>query len=338
MNEIALFVSVFIACVVEAVEATTIVLAAGTARDWRSAFSGVISGLVVLGAIIAIAGSTISRLPLSFLRIIVGGLLLVFGVQWLRKAILRGGGYKALHDEERIFQEELAVARSAQRVSRTGVKDWYAFTLSFKGVLLEGLEVAFIVLTFGTIQHRVGLASIAAVSAVVIVAGAGFAVHKPLSKVPENTMKFTVGVLLTSFGIFWGAEGSGATWPGDNVALLYLIPFVALVSLLLVFLLRRRHDHVTEGPELPEAPELITGELGIAPRKSFLEGLSAFGAFWYDFIIGDDWRVAAGIVIAFLLTHWLKYAGAVNWWVVPIAVASLLAYSLSRVVKAITEH
>lgn len=338
MNEIALFVSVFIACVVEAVEATTIVLAAGTARDWRSAFSGVISGLVVLGAIIAIAGSTISRLPLSFLRIIVGGLLLVFGVQWLRKAILRGGGYKALHDEERIFQEKLSVARSAQRVSRTGVKDWYAFTLSFKGVLLEGLEVAFIVLTFGTIQHRVGLASIAAASAVVIVAGAGFAVHKPLSKVPENAMKFTVGVLLTSFGIFWGAEGSGATWPGDNVALLYLIPFVALVSLLLVFLLRRRHDHVTESPDPPEGPELITGELGVAPRNSFLENLSAFGAFWYDFIIGDDWRVAAGIVTAFLLTHWLKNAGAVNWWVVPISVASLLAFSLSRVVKAITAH
>ena len=338
MNEIALFVSVFIACVVEAVEATTIVLAAGTARDWRSAFSGVISGLVVLGAIIAIAGSTISRLPLSFLRIIVGGLLLVFGVQWLRKAILRGGGYKALHDEEKIFQEELAVAQSAQRVSRTGVKDWYAFTLSFKGVLLEGLEVAFIVLTFGTIQHRIGLASIAAVSAVVIVAAAGFAVHKPLSKVPENTMKFTVGVLLTSFGIFWGAEGSGATWPGDNVALLYLIPFVALVSLLLVLVLRRRHEQVTASAERLMESELITGELGVLPRKGFLEGLSAFGAFWYDFIIGDDWRVAAGIVVAFVLTYRLKSAEIVSWWVVPIAVASLLTYSLSRVVKEVTER
>lgn len=338
MNEIALFVSVFIACVVEAVEATTIVLAAGTARDWRSAFSGVISGLVVLGAIIAIAGSTISRLPLSFLRVIVGGLLLVFGVQWLRKAILRGGGYKALHDEEKIFQEELAVAQSAQRVSRTGVKDWYAFTLSFKGVLLEGLEVAFIVLTFGTIQHRIGLASIAAVSAVVIVAAAGFAVHKPLSKVPENTMKFTVGVLLTSFGIFWGAEGSGATWPGDNVALLYLIPFVALVSLLLILVLRRRHEQVTASAERLMESELITGELGVLPRKGFLEGLSAFGAFWYDFIIGDDWRVAAGIVVAFVLTYRLKSAEIVSWWVVPIAVASLLTYSLSRVVKEVTER
>jgi uncharacterized membrane protein len=335
MNEIALFISVFVACVVEAVEATTIVLAAGTARDWRSAFSGVISGLVVLGAIVAIAGSAISKLPLSFLRIIVGGLLLVFGVQWLRKAILRSGGYKALHDEERIFQEELSVARSAQRVSRTGVRDWYAFTLSFKGVLLEGLEVAFIVLTFGTIQHRVGLASIAAISAVVIVAGAGFAIHKPLSRVPENNMKFIVGVLLTSFGTFWGAEGSGASWPGDNVALLYLIPFVALVSFTLVLVLRRRRAQMTRSADSPEAPELIIGDLGAAPRKGFLQSLSAFGAFWYDFVIGDDWRVAAGIVFAFVLTYWLKLVGAVSWWVVPIAVASLLAFSLSRVVKEV---
>ena len=335
MNEIALFISVFIACVVEAVEATTIVLAVGTARDWRSAFSGVISGLVVLGGIITIAGSAISRLPLSALRIVVGGLLLVFGVQWLRKAILRGSGYKALHDEEKIFQEELSVARNAQKISRTGVKDWYAFTLSFKGVLLEGLEVAFIVLTFGTIQHRIGLASIAAVSAVVMVAVVGFAVHKPLSRVPENSMKFTVGVLLTSFGIFWGAEGSGASWPGDNVALLGLIPFVAVVSLLLVVTLRRHREQVTASVDRLVEPELITGELGVLPRKSFLKGLSAFGAFWYDFIVGDDWRVAAGIVVAFVMTHWLKLVGSVNWWLIPVAVVTLLTYSLLRAIKKV---
>lgn len=352
MNEIALFISVFIACVVEAVEATTIVLAVGTARDWRSAFSGVISGLVVLGVIIGIAGSAISRLPLSALRIIVGGLLLVFGVQWLRKAILRGSGYKALHDEEKIFQEELFVARNAQKVSRTGVKDWYAFTLSFKGVLLEGLEVAFIVLTFGTIQNRIGLASIAAVSAVVIVAVVGFAVHKPLSRVPENSMKFTVGVLLTSFGIFWGAEGSGAKWPGDNVSLLGLIPFVAVVSLLLVVTLRRRREHEVaisatvknlspvDQPakaigDLLVKTELVTGDLDVVSRRGVLESLAAFSAFWYDFIVGDDWRVAAGIVVAFVLTHWLKLVGSVNWWLIPVAVVTLLAYSLLRAIKKV---
>lgn len=350
MNEIALFISVFIACAVEAVEATTIVLAAGTARDWRSAFSGVISGLVVLGGIIALAGSAISRIPLSALRIVVGGLLLVFGVQWLRKAILRGSGYKALHDEEKIFQEELSVARAAQTVSRTGVKDWYAFTLSFKGVLLEGLEVVFIVLTFGTIQHRIGLASVAALSAVIIVAVVGFAVHKPLSRVPENSMKFTVGVLLTAFGIFWGAEGSGAKWPGENAALLGLIPFVAAVSLLLIAVLRHHREHEVEisantknvstvaepaqaiGNLLVET-ELITGDLGVVSRKSFLESLAAFGAFWYDFIVGDDWRIAAGIVVAFVLTNWLKSVGSVNWWLVPVAVATLLTYSLLRAIR-----
>jgi uncharacterized membrane protein len=352
MNEIALFISVFLACAVEAVEATTIVLAAGTARDWRSAYSGVFAGLVVLGAIIAIAGPAISRLPFSALRMAVGGLLLVFGLQWLRKAILRGSGYKALHDEDRIFQEELSEARAAQRISRTGVKDWYAFTLSFKGVVLEGLEVAFIVLTFGTIQHRVDLASIAALSAVVIVALAGFAVHKPLSRVPENNMKFTVGIMLTSFGIFWGAEGSGAKWPGDNAALLGLIIFVSAISFLLVFVLRKHRERglasasVVESlapvesaalthDELIEELDIITVDSAEVPHKTFVENITAFGAFWYDFIIGDDWRMAAGIVVAFAATGWLKSAGSVSWPLVPITVATLLSYSLFRVIRSL---
>jgi uncharacterized membrane protein len=340
VNEIALFISVFLACAVEAVEATTIVLAAGTARDWRSAFSGVFAGLVVLGSIISVAGPAISRLPFSALRIFVGGLLLVFGLQWLRKAILRASGYKALHDEDLIFQEELSEANAAQTVSRTGVKDWYAFTLSFKGVVLEGLEVAFIVLTFGTIQHKVGLASIAALSAV----------HKPLSRVPENNMKFTVGILLTSFGIFWGAEGSGARWPGTDTALLGLIPFVAAVAFLLVFALRRhRQREVASSPIIENVdgsvvPELsrqdLINELDIvtvdsekASRTTIVARLTSFGAFWYDFVIGDDWRMAAGIVVAFALTGWLKSVASVNWILVPAAVVALLAYSLSRVIR-----
>jgi uncharacterized membrane protein len=350
VNEIALFISVFLACAVEAVEATTIVLAAGTARDWRSAFSGVFAGLVVLGSIISVAGPAISRLPFSALRIFVGGLLLVFGLQWLRKAILRASGYKALHDEDLIFQEELSEANAAQTVSRTGVKDWYAFTLSFKGVVLEGLEVAFIVLTFGTIQHKVGLASIAALSAVGVVTLIGFAIHKPLSRVPENNMKFTVGILLTSFGIFWGAEGSGARWPGTDTALLGLIPFVAAVAFLLVFALRRhRQREVASSPIIENVdgsvvPELsrqdLINELDIvtvdsekASRTTIVARLTSFGAFWYDFVIGDDWRMAAGIVVAFALTGWLKSVASVNWILVPAAVVALLAYSLSRVIR-----
>ncbi|MGN6608727.1 MAG: COG4280 domain-containing protein [Jatrophihabitans sp.] len=236
----ALFLAVFLACVVEAVEATTIVLAAGIARDWRSALQGVVGGLVVLAAIIAGLGPAVSAIPLGGLRLVVGAILLIFGLQWLRKAILRASGYKALHDEDLIFRTEVAAARAAERQSRRGVSDWYAFTLSFKGVLLEGLEVAFIALTFGSNQHDIPLASIAAAAAVLVVAVAGVAVRGPLARVPENTLKFIVGVMLTGFGMFWGAEGAQAHWPGSDAALLVLVPGIAGLALGLVAALRRR--------------------------------------------------------------------------------------------------
>jgi uncharacterized membrane protein len=243
MGASALFVAVFLACAVEAVEATTIVLAAGTARDWRSALSGVGSALLTLAAIVAVLGPALTLIPLRGLRLVVGGLLLVFGLQWLRKAVLRASGYKALHDEDEIYRTELAVARSAPRESRWAVADWYAFTLSFKGVLLEGLEVAFIALTFGSNQHDIPLAAVAAVAAVLVVAAAGVAVRAPLARVPENTLKFIVGVMLTSFGTFWGAEGAGATWPGSDAALLVLIPAIALFAIGLVALARQQASH-----------------------------------------------------------------------------------------------
>ena len=238
MNPGPLFVAVFLACAVEAVEATTIVLAAGTARDWRSALTG--TGVALAGLIVVVAalGPAVSALPLQGLRLAVGGLLLVFGLQWLRKAILRASGYKALHDEEAIYQRELAAAQAAPSRSRLSVPDWYAFTLAFKGVMLEGLEVVFITLTFGTNQHDLPLAAIAALSAVVVVAGVGVAIKAPLSRVPENTMKFVVGVMLTSFGTFWGAEGAGAKWPGDDAALLVLVPAVALLGVCMSVALR----------------------------------------------------------------------------------------------------
>ncbi len=238
MSSVALFVAVFLACSVEAVEATTIVLAAGTARDWSSALKGVAAGLIVLAVIVAALGPALSAIPIGGLRLVVGGLLLVFGFQWLRKAILRASGHKPLHDEDRIFQEELASARLAESRSSPAVRDWYAFTLSFKGVVLEGLEVAFIALTFGGNQHDVALAAVAAVAAVVVVSGVGFAVRAPLSRVPENTMKFVVGVMLTAFGTFWGAEGAGAHWPGNDAALLVLVPAFALVASVMTILLR----------------------------------------------------------------------------------------------------
>jgi uncharacterized membrane protein len=243
----ALFLAVFLACAVEAVEATTIVLAAGTARNWRSAGVGTGAALIVLAVITVAAGPAVSAIPLHALRLVIGALLLVFGLQWLRKAILRASGHKARHDEDRIYAEQLERARQESGAHHPGaagrlsglVTDWYAFTLSFKGVLLEGLEVVFIVLTFGSNQHQIPLAAVAAACAVLLVAGAGLAVRAPLARVPENTLKFIVGIMLTSFGALWGAEGAGARWPGSDAALLVLIPGVAVLGLALTAALRR---------------------------------------------------------------------------------------------------
>jgi uncharacterized membrane protein len=237
--ELGLAVSVFLACAVEAVEALTIVLAMGTTRSWRSTWYGVAAATVALAVVVAIVGPALTALPLGVLRVVVGGLLLVFGLQWLRKAILRAAGLKALHDEAALFAEESERARTvAHGHERAGI-DPYAFTVSFKGVLLEGLEVVFIVLTFGANQHRIGLAAIAALAAVAVVVALGFAVRAPLARVPENALKFAVGVMLTSFGTFWSAEGAGAHWPGGDAALLVIIPGLLIAALTTGSWLRR---------------------------------------------------------------------------------------------------
>ena len=206
MSAVFLVLSSFLASAVEMVEALTIVLAAGLARGWRSAMIGLAAATVVLAAVVAALGPALTVIPLNALRLVVGSLLLVFGLQWLRKAILRASGFKALHDENAIFARELAEAQGAGRLERAGM-DWYGFTLAFKGVLLEGLEVAFIVLTFGSTQGSIPLAAVGAAAALVLVAGVGIAVRAPLSRVPENAMKFAVGLMLTTFGIFWSARG-----------------------------------------------------------------------------------------------------------------------------------
>jgi uncharacterized membrane protein len=248
----ALFVAVFLACAVEAVEATTIVLAAGTARDWRSATTGLLAALAVLAVITAALGPAVTALPLQALRLFVGALLLIFGLQWLRKAILRASGHKALHDEQEIYRTQVSIAR-AEQSRRTGlIPDLYGFTLSFKGVLLEGLEVVFIALTFGGNAHQIPLAALAAVCAVLAVAGAGLALRAPLARVPENTLKFVVGVMLTAFGTFWGAEGAGARWPGSDGALLVIAPAVAVFALALVAVLRRVPAATAKAPAMAE--------------------------------------------------------------------------------------
>ena len=236
-TDLGLALSVFIACAVEAVEALTIVLAVGTTRSWPSALYGTGAAVVALAALVAALGPALTALPLNTLRLVIGALLLMFGLQWLRKAVLRAAGLKALHDEEAAFEAETAAARAAGAV-RSGGLDTYAFVISFKGVLLEGLEVAVIVLTFGANQHRIGLAAAAAGAAVALVVLAGIAARAPLARVPENTLKFAVGVMLTSFGTFWGAEGAGAHWPGGDAALLAIVPGLALAALAMVAWLR----------------------------------------------------------------------------------------------------
>jgi uncharacterized membrane protein len=237
-HDVILFAATFLASAVEAVEALTIVLAVGVVRGWRSTLIGVGAASVVLAAVIAGLGPALQRIPIGTLRFVVGALLLAFGLQWLRKAILRASGYKPLHDEAEAFSRERQEAGSA--VAESGRIDWYSFTVAFKGVLLEGLEVAFIVVTFGATQGRLGLAAAAAAAAGVAVVVTGLVVRGPLERVPENALKFVVGVLLSSFGIFWGGEGAGVEWPGGDVAILGVIGFVTVISLALTRALRRR--------------------------------------------------------------------------------------------------
>jgi uncharacterized membrane protein len=241
-----LFLAAFAASAVEMVEALTIVLAVGVTRGWRSPLVGTAAALLSLAVIVGALGPALTLVPISALRLVVGGLLLVFGLQWLRKAILRASGFKALHDEDEIFAREREAALLAGHEERAGL-DWFAFTLSFKGVFLEGLEVAFIVVSFGSTKGGVPVAAAAASVALVVVALTGVVVRGPLSRVPENALKFAVGTMLTTFGTFWGAEGAGADWPGSDAAILGVLAFVALVSLLLVRILRRARVAAGEG-------------------------------------------------------------------------------------------
>jgi uncharacterized membrane protein len=235
---------------VEFVEALTIVLAMGMTRSWRSALWGVALALLALVAFTAVAGyALVNWLPESALQLTIGTLLLVFGLQWLRKAILRSSGLKALHDEEQEFHEQTEAARRAGHERRFGL-DWFAFVVSFKGVFLEGVEVVFIVITFGLNAENVPLAAIGAAGAGAIVLLAGVVAHKPLARVPENTLKYGVGLLLATFGTFWAVEGLGVfrdggeslAWPGGDYALLVLLAGWLALSRTLVRGLRTRED------------------------------------------------------------------------------------------------
>ena len=241
MSPAYLILATFLACAVEAVEALTIVLAVGTTRGWRSTLYGVGAAALVLAAVTAILGPALTSIPIESLQILVGTLLILFGLQWLYKAILRAAGVKAKRDEAAAYDREVADAKRAAEPP-SGKIDWYSFTISFKGVLLEGLEVVFIVLTFGAAQNRIWLAAVAAVAAVALVVAVGLIVRAPLARVPENALKFAVGVLLTSFGIFWVGEGIGAEWPGGDASLPAIIGFLLVGSFLVVGLAQQDEE------------------------------------------------------------------------------------------------
>ena len=229
----------FLASLVEAVEALTIVLAVATVRGWKPAGLGAMAGLILLTLIVLLLGPLLDRVPLYVLQLVIGVLLLLFGMRWLRKAILRSAGVIALHDETTAFAKETEELREQARRHEQRL-DWIAGIASFKAVVLEGLEVVFIVIAVGAGRGLLFPASLGAAAACLLVIAIGFIVHRPLARVPENTLKFAVGVMLSAFGIFWTGEGLGIDWPGADLSILAFASLFLLVAFVSVGLARRR--------------------------------------------------------------------------------------------------
>jgi uncharacterized membrane protein len=254
-STLVLVLAVFGASLVEMVEALTLVVAAGVSRGWRSALEGAAAAVLVLGVLVLAVGVPLIRyMPIDALRVVVGALLLVLGLNWLRKAILRSSGHKAMHDEDAIYAEtvaELSEDSAAASGHPSRGRDPVGFAVAFKGVFLEGTEVVLIVISLGAAQHKLGLAALAAAAAIVLVGIVGVIVSRQLSEVPENTIKTAVGIMLSSFGVFWVGEGAGVRWPGSDLAIPVLVGFWIVVYFAYTALLRT---------QLPASPETVTEE------------------------------------------------------------------------------
>lgn len=242
-------VASFLASLVEFVEALTIILAVGTVRGWRPALVGTAAGVGLLVLLVVGFGPALQRIPITYLQLVVGVLLLLFGMRWLRKAILRSAGVIGLHDEDAIFVKQ-TIALQTDGTAAPARLDKVAMVTTFKAVVLEGLEVVFIVIATGAVGHMLIPASIGAAAAGVVVITLGLLVHRPLSRVPENTLKFVVGILLSSFGVFWIGEGLHYEWPGSDLSLFGLAGCFLTVSALLVWAARRTPR---PSPTLPSA-------------------------------------------------------------------------------------
>jgi uncharacterized membrane protein len=227
----------FLSSLVEAVEALTIVLSVASVRGWRPAGLGALAGLASLALIVLVLGPLLDRVPLHALQLAIGVLLLLFGMRWLRKAILRAAGVVPLNDEALAFATGTAALRDQARHHDARL-DWLAGLASYKAMLLEGLEVVFVVIAVGAGRGLLVPASIGALAACALVAATGFAVRRPLARVPENTLKFTVGVMLSAFGVFWTGVGLGVPWPGEDLAILLFAALFLIVAIAAVRLVR----------------------------------------------------------------------------------------------------
>ena len=253
MNLVVAALPAFLASIVEFVEALTIVLAVGVTRQWRSTLIGTLAAVLVLTLLVGVFGTAIVLfVPIAVLRVVVGGFLVIYGLQWLVKAILRAAGAKAKHDEAAIYAREIEAMREEPPVPAAGM-DWISFTVAFKGVLLEGLEVAFIVVTFGASAGQIAPAALGALVAGILVLIVGAAVHRPLANVPENGLKFAVGLMLTTFGTFWAGEGIGIAWPWSDATLFALFAVYIVTSLSAVWYVRERVLPARLGPTMAPA-------------------------------------------------------------------------------------
>jgi len=301
-----ILIPAFFASLVEFVEALTIVLAIGVSINWKSSLWGAAAATVALAGLVGLFGTTLVLfVPLAVLRLIIGIILVLFGLQWVKKSLLRYSGHKALHDEAAIYGREVAEAQARSKGDRRFSP--FGFATSFKSVLLEGLEVAFIVLTFGAADvdkvAGIGTAALGALAALIVVLVLGFSVRGPLTRVPENTLKFAVGLMLVTFGTFWAGEGLGLEWPWSDLFLVVLFAVYLLLSLGIIVWLRSR---------VPK-PE----RQGVPPLTGPLRWLAEV----FDFFCGD-WWVFGGLALT-LFVLWFPLPAKPVWWVVGI-VASLL--------------
>ncbi len=335
---VVLGVAVFLASAVEMVEALTVVLAVGVTRGWRSALEGVFVALFVLAALVVAFGPALVQfVPLNLLRSIIGGVLLIFGLQWMRKAVLRASGLKEKRDEDLVYAKTVAQLSTG---SKSRNRDMSGFTVAFKGVFIEGLEVIIIVITLGSSAHDLGLAIVAALIAVVLVAAVGVIVSRQLSGVPENAMKLMVGLMLVSFGTFWGGEGLGLRWPGSDLMIPALVAVYGIVTFLLIKRLTRLAvaRNAIESESLRQHFKAKEEVIVRTVKKAIpLKLARGFLMFWWEFFIGDTPEVFGGTLVIFAVVEISRHSGFPNVSIVviaPVLVILLLNATIARAYRS----